>query len=154
MEGEDKSASDVMMLLRAGGASASYMQNARIQLALTQKFNAISQLWIDFFAEYKANVAPTLNYDVAAAHRTWMVSVKWQPRRKLMRAGQNGLLSSFNTNAAGFLADAKTALKGKFPTGQNTIEVALPIECLPSDFMDITQADVDAITYTQVTWRL
>ncbi|KAF7370548.1 hypothetical protein MSAN_00687000 [Mycena sanguinolenta] len=114
MEDEDKSASDVMMLLRAGGAAASYMQNARIQLALTQKFNAISQLWINFFAEYKANVDPNLNYDVAAAHRTWM----------------NGLLSSFNTNAAGFLADAKTALKGKFPTGQNTIEVALPIEAM------------------------
>jgi hypothetical protein len=42
MEGDDKSASDVMMLLRAGGASASYMQNPTIQLALTQKFNAVS----------------------------------------------------------------------------------------------------------------
>jgi len=137
MEGADKSASDVLMLLRAGGAAASYMQNRRIKLALTQKFDDISQLWIDFFAQYKTNVDPKLNYDVAAAHRTWM----------------NGLLDSFNTNAGDFLTNAKTALKGKFAANQNTIEVALPIECLPSDFKDITKADVDAITYTQVTWR-
>ncbi|KAF8966666.1 hypothetical protein BDZ97DRAFT_1807457 [Flammula alnicola] len=134
MQGASKDASAILFLLRAAGVATDYMQDKTIELEFKIRANAVRQLWITFMAEYEAVFPPAQHFDISTAYRC------------------NGLLTGFNTRAATFLANAQTALIGKIPGGQNTVTVHLPITCQSYKDMDIDAAQINALSYTQLSW--
>uniref|UniRef100_A0A8H7XLA2 Uncharacterized protein n=1 Tax=Psilocybe cubensis TaxID=181762 RepID=A0A8H7XLA2_PSICU len=111
MQGPSKDASAILFLLRAAGVATDYLQDRIIEIEFKIRADSVRQLWINFIAEYEAAFPPAQPFDVSTAYKNWI----------------NGLLTGFNSRAATFLANAKTALIGKIPQGQTTVSVNLPI---------------------------